>query len=81
MKNVLLCAVIEHQMNTQLLFCIKVKKQMVKLGKYFTDFNFHSSLLTTKIGRLENFTVFLATLTLSIMISIQLFLPSVTLTH
>ena len=70
MKNGLLCAVIETQMNTQLLFCIKVKKQMVKLGKYFMDFNYRSSLPTAKIGRLENFTVFLATLTLSIMISI-----------
>ena len=27
-------------MNTQLLFCKKVNKQLVKLGKYFTDFNF-----------------------------------------
>ena len=51
MKNGLLCAVIETQMNTQLLFYIKVKKQMVKLGP-------------------ENFTIFLATLTMSIMISI-----------
>ena len=38
----------ETQMNTQLLFGIQVNKQMVKLGKYFADFNFRGSRLTTK---------------------------------
>ena len=33
------------QMITQLLLCINVNKQMVKLGKYFTDFNFRGSRL------------------------------------
>ena len=43
MKNGVLCAVIETQMNTQLLLCINVNKQIVKHGKYFVDFNFPSS--------------------------------------
>ena len=55
MKNGVLGAAIETQMNTQLLFCIQVNKQMVKLGKYFADFNFRGSRLTAKIGRRENF--------------------------
>ena len=41
-------------MNTQV-FSIKVCKQMVKLGKYFADFNFRGTRLTTKIGRCGNF--------------------------
>ena len=41
-------------MNTQLLFCIKVNKQLVKLGKYFADFNFRGSQLTAKYR--ENWT-------------------------
>ena len=48
MKNGVLGATIETQMNTQLLFCIQVNKQMVKLGKYFADFNFRGSRLTAK---------------------------------
>ena len=36
------------QINTQLLLCIKVNKQLVKLGKYFADFNFRGSRLTAK---------------------------------
>ena len=58
MKNNVLCAVIETQMNTQLLFCINVNKPMVNHGKYFTDFNFCGSLLTAKyhkIGGHKNF--------------------------
>ena len=46
--------VLRTQMNTQLLFCIKVNKQLVKLGKYFADFNFHGSQLTAKYR--ENWT-------------------------
>ena len=34
--------------NAQLLFCIKANKQLVKLGKYFADFNFRGSRLTAK---------------------------------
>ena len=48
MKNGVLCAVIETQMNTQLLLCINVNKQMLKHGKYFADFNFCGSRLTAK---------------------------------
>ena len=35
-------------MNTQLLFCIKENKQLIKLGKYFADFNFRGWGLTAK---------------------------------
>ena len=35
-------------MNTQLLFCIQVYKQLIKLGKYFADLNFRGSRLTVK---------------------------------
>ena len=38
-------------MNTQLLFCKKVNKQMVKLRKYFADFNFCGSGLTVKYSK------------------------------
>ena len=48
MKNGVVGAAIETQMNTQLLLCIQVNKQMVKLGKYFADFNFRDSRLTSK---------------------------------
>ena len=48
MKKGVLGAAIETQMNTQLLFFIEVNKQMVKLGKYFADFNFRSSRPTVK---------------------------------
>ena len=41
-------------MNTHILFCIKVSKQLVKLGKYFADFNFRRSRLTGKCH--ENWT-------------------------
>ena len=41
-------AAIKTLMNTQLLFYIPVHKQMVKLGKYFEDFNFRSFRLTAK---------------------------------
>ena len=44
MKN----GVLWTQMDTQLLFCIKANKQLVKIGKYFLDFNFHSSRLAAK---------------------------------
>ena len=54
MRNRVLCAVIEAQMNTQLLFSINVNKQMVKLGKYFADFNFCGTRLTAKY--LQNWT-------------------------
>ena len=40
--------VYETQINTKLLFCIKVNKQMVKLGKYFVDYNFRGSRLIGK---------------------------------
>ena len=46
------------QMNTQLLLCISVNKQMVKLGKYFSDFNFRRPRLTPNTGKTgwrENF--------------------------
>ena len=45
-------------MNTQLFFCIKVNKQLVKLGKYFAGFNFADHDLprnNANIGRRENF--------------------------
>ena len=48
MKNGVLGAAIETQMNTQLLFGMQVNKQMVILGKYFADFNFSGSRLTAK---------------------------------
>ena len=41
-------------MNTQLLFCKKVNKELVNLGKYFVDFNFRGSGLTGKYR--ENWT-------------------------
>ena len=41
-------------MNTQLFFFIKVNKQLVKLGKYFADFNFRGLQLTAKYR--ENWT-------------------------
>ena len=43
------------QMNKQLLFCIKENKQLIKLGKYFMDFNFHGSGPTAKYR--ENWTM------------------------
>ena len=51
MKKDVSFAVTETQINTQLLFCIKVNKQMVKLGKYFADFNFRSSRLSAKYSK------------------------------
>ena len=48
MKNNVFCAVTETQTHTPLLFCKKVNKQMVKLGKYFVDFNFRGSRLSVK---------------------------------
>ena len=41
-------------MNTQLLVCIKAYNQLVKLGKYFANFNFRGSRLTAKYR--ENWT-------------------------
>ena len=47
-------------MNTQVLFCMKTNKQLVKLGKYFADliFAFHDlPQNTVKIGRREKFPI------------------------
>ena len=63
MKNGVLGAAIETQMNTQLLFCIHVNAQMVKLGIYFADFNFRGSRLNIRRkldnAKISHFTVFL----------------------
>ena len=60
MKNGVLCAVIETQMNTELLFCIKVKKikrsnlkQKISRISIFADNDLPRN--TAKIGRRENF--------------------------
>ena len=54
-------------MNTneyKILFCIKVNKQLVKLGKYFADFNFCGLRLTAKYrvklddAKISHFTVY-----------------------
>ena len=37
-------------MNTQLLLCINVNEQMVKLGKYFTDFNWSNLEYISRIS-------------------------------
>ena len=54
MKNDVLCAVIETQIDTQLLFCIKVNKQMVKYKKYFAGLYFRSLQQTWKFLYSEN---------------------------
>ena len=52
MKKGALCAVIESQIYTQLLFCIKENK-LVKLEKYFAVHDFPQN--TQKIGRRKIF--------------------------
>ena len=49
MRNSGLYVFTEAQMTTQFLFGIKVNKQMVKFGKYFTFFIFHGKSFYAKI--------------------------------
>ena len=50
-----LCVVNETQMNTQILFSIKVNKQIDQLGKYFVDFNLTYNEIPQKLDSADIF--------------------------